>query len=66
MIEHGLQVQFNPNGCFVEDYKNGYKLITKDKHVSRMFTLDVNMLKVKDVMFAQDAIVVANVDMWHK
>ena len=29
MIEQGLQVRFNPNGCFVEDFKNGCKLVTK-------------------------------------
>ena len=66
MIEQGLQVRFNPNGCFVEDFKNGYKLVTKGKHVGRMFTLDVNMPEVKAAMFAQGAGVVADVDMWHK
>jgi hypothetical protein len=29
MVEQGLQVTFNPNGCFVEDMKNQGKLITK-------------------------------------
>jgi hypothetical protein len=28
MVEEGLQVTFNPNGCFVEDMKNQDKLIT--------------------------------------
>jgi len=31
-----------------------------------MFTLDVNMLKVRAAMFAQGAGVVVNVDIWHK
>ena len=66
MIEQGLQVRFNPNGCFVEDFKNGCKLVTKGKRVGRMFTLDVNMPEVKAAMFAQGAGVVADVDMWHK
>jgi hypothetical protein len=29
MVEQGLQVTFNSNGCFVEDMKNQGKLITK-------------------------------------
>jgi hypothetical protein len=29
MVEQGLQVTFNPNGCFVEDMKNQGKLIAK-------------------------------------
>jgi hypothetical protein len=29
MVEEGLHVTFNPNGCFVEDMKNQSKLITK-------------------------------------
>jgi hypothetical protein len=29
MVEQGLQVTFNPNGCFVEDVKNQGKLIAK-------------------------------------
>jgi len=43
MVEQGLQVIFNPNGCFVEDMKNQGKLITKGERNGRMFTLDVNM-----------------------
>jgi len=29
IVEQGLQVTFNPNGCFVEDMKNQGKLIAK-------------------------------------
>ena len=50
----------------MEDFKNGCKLVTKEKHVGKMFTLDVNMPEVKAVMFAQGVGVVADVDMWHK
>ncbi len=31
MVEQGLQVTFNPNGCFVKDMKNQGKLIAKEK-----------------------------------
>ncbi len=43
MVEQGLQVTFNSNGCFVEDMKNQGKLIAKGERNGRMFTLDVNM-----------------------
>jgi hypothetical protein len=43
MVEQGLQVTFNPNGCFVEDMKNEGKLIAKGERNEQMFTLDVNM-----------------------
>ncbi len=39
MIEHGLQVRFNPDGCYVEDFKDKCRLVAK----GRMFTLDVSM-----------------------
>ncbi len=38
MVEQGLQVIVNPNGCFVEDMKNQGKLIAKGKRNGRMFT----------------------------
>jgi hypothetical protein len=31
MVEQGLQVTFNPNGCFVKNMKNQCKFITKGK-----------------------------------
>ncbi len=31
MVGQGLQVTFNPNGCFVKDMKNQGKLIAKEK-----------------------------------
>ena len=66
MIEQGLQVHFNPDGCYVEDYKDDYRLIAKEKRVGKMFTLDVSMPEVKVVMFAHGVGVVADVDIWHK
>ena len=65
MVEQGLQVWFNPLGCYVEDFKDGYKLITEGKCVGKMFTLNVNMPEVKAALFAQGTGVVANVDIWH-
>lgn len=66
MVEQGLQVCFNPLGCYVEDFEEDCKLITKGKRMGRMFTLNVNMPEVKAALFAQRAGVVADVDIWHK
>ncbi len=66
MIKHGLQVRFNPDGCYVEDFKDKCCLVAKGKRVGRMFTLDVSMPEVEAVMFAQGAGVVADMDIWHK
>jgi hypothetical protein len=51
MVEQGLQVTFNLNGCFVENMKNRGKLITKGKRNGQMFSLDVNMLEVNSMLF---------------
>jgi hypothetical protein len=51
MVEQGLRVTFNPNGCFVEDMKNQAKLIAKGEMNGRMFTLDVNMPEVNSMLF---------------
>ncbi len=51
MVEQGLQVTFNPNGCFVENMKNQSKLIAKGERNGRMFTLDVNMPEVNSMLF---------------
>jgi len=66
MTEQGLQVRFNPDGCYVEDFKDKCRLVVKGKKVGRMFTLDVNMPEVEAVMFAQGIRVVADMDIWHK
>jgi len=51
MLEQGLHVTFNPNGCFVEDMKNQGKLIAKGERNGQMFTLDVNMPEVNSMLF---------------
>jgi hypothetical protein len=51
MVEQGLQVTFNPNGCFAEDLKNQGKLIAKGERNGRMFTLDVNIPEVNSMLF---------------
>ena len=66
MIEQGLQVRFNPDSCFVEDFKNKNRLIAKGKRMGRMFTLDVDVPEVKSAMFAQGIGVIADTDIWHK
>jgi len=66
MIEQGLQVRFNSNGYYVEDFKDKCRLVTKGKRVGKMFTLDISMHEVEVVMFAQGAGVVADMDIWHK
>lgn len=66
MIEQGLQVRFNRDGCFVEDFENKCRLVAKGKRSGRMFTLDVNMPEVKSAMFAHGVGVVTDVDIWHK
>ncbi len=66
MIEQGLQVQFNPDGCYVKDFKDKCRLVVKGKRVGIMFCLDVSMLEVEAAMFAQGTGVVANMDIWHK
>jgi hypothetical protein len=65
MVEQGLQVTFNPNGCFVEDMKNQGKLITKGKNNGRMFTLDVNMPKVNSMLFTHGK-GARDIGIWHK
>jgi len=51
MVEQGLHVTFNPNGCYVENMKNQGKLIAKEERNGRMFTLDVNMPEVNSMLF---------------
>ncbi len=65
MVEQGLQVTFNPNGCFVEDMKNQNKLIAKGERNGRMFTLDVNMPKVNSMLFTHGKRA-GEIGIWHK
>ncbi len=64
-MEQGLQVTFNPNGCFVEDMKNQGKLIAKGERNGRMFTLDGNMLEVNSMLFTHGK-GARNIGIWHK
>ena len=66
MVEHGLQVQFNCDGCFVEELYNKCRLVARGKRMGKMFTLDVNVLEVKAAIFVHGAGVIADVDIWHK
>jgi hypothetical protein len=65
MVEQGLHVTFNPNGCFVEDMKNQCKLIAKGKRNGRMFTLNVNMPEVNSILFTHGK-GVKDIGIWHK
>jgi hypothetical protein len=65
MVEQGLHVTFNPNGCFVEDMKNQGKLIAKRERNGRMFTLDVNMLEMNSMLFTHGK-GVGDIGIWHK
>ena len=59
-------MQFNHNGCFVEELDNKCRLVARGTRMGRMFTLDVNVPKVKVAMFVHGAGVIADVDIWHK
>jgi len=65
MVEQGLQVTFNPNGCFVENMKNQGKLIAKGERNGRMFALDVNMPKVNSMLSIHGK-GVGDIGIWHK
>jgi len=65
MVEQGLHVTFNPNGCFVKDMKNQSKLITKGERNGRIFTLNVNMLEVNSMLFTHEK-GAGNIGIWHK
>jgi len=65
MVEQGLHVTFNPNGCFVEVMKTQGKLITKGERNGRMFTLDVNMPEVNSMLFTHGK-GARDIGIWHK
>lgn len=52
MFEKNLQVKINPTGLFIEECKEEGHLIPQGKKVGRMFTLDVDIPKLKAFMFA--------------
>ena len=45
MVEQGLEVRFNIDGCFVEYFNNKDRLIAKGKRMGHMFTLDLTYLR---------------------
>jgi len=65
MVEQGLHVTFNRNGCFVEDMKNQGKLIGRGERNGRMFNLDVNMPKVNSMLFTRGK-GARDIGIWHK
>ena len=52
IVEQGLQCRFNSDGLFVEEYKKNGRIVAQGKKVGKMFTLDVNVPKIKAPMFA--------------
>ncbi|MCO5578805.1 hypothetical protein L7F22_032651 [Adiantum nelumboides] len=66
VLEQGLQVRFNADGLYVEEYKKNGKLIVQGKKVGIMFTLDVNIPELNAVMFAHGSGVDADIEIWHK
>ncbi len=66
MVEQGLEVCFNLDGCFVEDLKNKCRLVAKGKRQDRMFMLDVEIPEVKVAMFENGSGVVADTHIWCK
>ncbi len=57
MVEEGLYVIFNHDGCFVEDMKNQGQLIANRKRNKKIFTLDVNMFHVDSMLFVHGKVV---------
>ena len=66
MVEQGLQVKFNSNGCFVEDPNNRYRMVAKGKRIGRMFNLDVEVPARNDILYTQKNAVITDIDIWHK
>ncbi|MDM1593452.1 hypothetical protein HX035_24200 [Escherichia coli] len=67
MVEQGLQVRSNENGCYVEDFKHGCRLIVaKGKKEGRLFKLDARILELNSAMFSKSNGIVQDIDMWHK
>ncbi len=65
MVEQGLQMTFNPNGCFVKDMKNQGKLIAKGERNGRMFKLNMNIRDVNSKLFTHGK-GVRDIGIWHK
>ena len=65
MVEQGLQVRFTPTKLFIEEFKEDNHLIAQGKKVGKMFTLNVDVPKIKATVFAQGTCVVADMKTWH-
>jgi hypothetical protein len=65
VVEQGLQMTFNPNGCFVKDMKNQGKLIAKGKRNGQMFSLNVKMPEVNSMLFTHGK-GARDIGIWHK
>ena len=61
IVEQGMQVRFNKEGCFIE--KDG-RLIAKSRKDGHMFILDSN--EVKSAMFAKGLKTETSIELWHK
>ena len=66
MVEQGLQVKFNSDGCFIKDPKNKYKMVAKGKRIGRMFTLNVKIPAGSNMLYTQKNAVITDIDIWHK
>ena len=62
MVEQGLQVRFNLDGCFVEDLKNECCLVAKANRNGKMFTLDADILEVETAMFTHGRGVIVDIE----
>ena len=61
IMEQGMQVRVNNEGCFIE--KHG-RLIAKGRRDSRLFILDSN--EVKSAIYAKGLKTETNIELWHK
>ena len=62
MVEHSLQVIFNPNGCFVENMRNQCSLVSKCNRNGIIFILYLDMHEVEATMFANGRGVIADIE----
>ncbi|KAH7286587.1 hypothetical protein KP509_32G014000 [Ceratopteris richardii] len=51
MVEIGSKVRFNKGGCFVENPKQGYKVIARGRKPGSLFTLEVNSHSIQHMYF---------------
>jgi transposase InsO family protein len=61
IVEQGLQVRFNQEGCFIEDKG---QLIAHARREGRMFILDAT--EVNTAMYAKGLKAESDIELWHK